>query len=112
MRTGGRGGSQRKPLRIAKSERRWQRERVPDNGVSTLLTLLKIRPMTEAEAYAIFDALRAAGFVGGISLSIWGSRDGKRWEVRCTPVEPDRTAFVTVREPDRWDDGTAIWGAR
>jgi hypothetical protein len=74
-------------------------------------TRTKPKPLSEDLAWALFIALDHAGFVSGISKSIWGSKDAKRWEVRATPTEslPLPPGF---REPDRWDDGTAIWGAR
>lgn len=73
----------------------------------------KPKPLDEDAAFAIWDALLAAGFVGGIGCSIWGSADARRWEVRATPTaDTPLNAETGVPIPDRWDDETAIWGAR
>lgn len=68
-----------------------------------------IEPLAEDAAWELFLKLDRLGFVSGIQKSIWGSTDGKRWEVRCTPGD---TALTGISPPDRWEDGTAVWGAR
>lgn len=79
----------------------------------TLGGSVRLKPLGEGPAFAIWDALLAAGFVGGIDCSIWGSSDVRRWEVRATPAaDAPLNAETGVPTPDRWEDGTAIWGAR
>lgn len=74
----------------------------------------KVKPLSEDAAWDLFTKLDLLGFVSGIHKSIWGSKDGKRWEVACTPSQSMMKLLVGtgLPAPDRWDDGTAIWGAR
>ena len=66
------------------------------------------KPLGVELAWELFIALDHAGFVGGTS-AIWCSEDGKRREVRATPTESCPLPSGIV-EPDRWENGTAIWG--